>query len=171
MTTPPDVQLLHVDGDRVRVYSLEAAAAALGMKPRTLTRQAREGQLRTVRSFAPKTDANPFQHWLFHSDDVDECARQRMSPGSMVPLGSETRALTLVDPGELERENAALKARVETLELEEAIRYKDRVTELQRENAELRAQVALLAGEAQRAMNVAANVIGGLIPKPVAQAS
>ena len=139
MARPSTARTLHVDGLLVRVYSLAAAAELLGMKERTLVRQARDGRLRGLQAWPPRTEPNPFPIWYFRADDVDEQARTQ---------GSGRRD---GDPAaeELDRREASLRRREETLQLHEHFAAESRLAEL-----ELRVESLLKELEHERAQRI-----------------
>jgi hypothetical protein len=142
--TRSSVQLLHVDGERVRVYGLEMAASMLDVKPRTLARQAREGKVPTVRTFAPLQEPNLFQQWLFDANDVDECRRARtgageVSSGSVEWEGREAE-LAARELAAAEREADAGR-REQLVSMQEQLQERHRVSELELEVESLRAEL------------------------------
>jgi hypothetical protein len=155
-----EVAFLEVEGARVRAYTLVHAASVLGMRERTLLRQLQQRQFGGARVWAPKEAPNPTTKWLLCGDDVDAIASAQ--PGF--------DATSVVRPAqtELEHENALLRHRVEMFELDEAVRYKDRVVELERENMELRRRNALLATELKKALGMVANLVATDSVQPVA---
>lgn len=141
MASPPTARTLHVDGAPVRVYSLAIAAGTLGMKERTLARQARDGQLRGVQAWRPSTEPNPFPHWYFRADDIDAHARTQ---GGSIVNGDD-------GADELQRREENLRRREETLELQEKFVATNRVADL-----EMRVETLLKELEHERAQRAAA---------------
>lgn len=157
------VRFLVEEDQRLRTYTVAHASQLLGMSERTLHRQVQNGTSEIRKYWAPHTDANTTRMWLLAADEVDEIAhaRGRPTPASLV----------VVENAGQDRETASLLARIETLELEAAVRYRDRVQELERENAALRRQLEVMAAEAQRALTAAANIVGSFRPDVVSNAS
>ena len=148
--TRSSVQLLHVDGERIRVYGLEMTASLLDVKPRTLARQAREGKLRTVRTFAPLQEPNLFQQWLFEAEDVDECVRARTGAAVVSPSGDELQrreaALAVRELAAAEREAEAAR-REQLVSMQEQLQERHRVSELELEVESLRRELELERAE------------------------
>ena len=61
-----------------------------------------------------------------------------------------------------------MRHRVEMFELDETVRYQDRVAQLEQEVADLRRRNALLASELQTALGMVANLVAGDSVRPVA---
>ena len=141
------MQLLHVDGERVRVYGLEMAASQLLLKPRTLTRQAREGKLRTVRAFAPSQEPNLFQQWLFHAGDVDACVSARNGTDVVTPVSDEE--LLRREAELVERESATAQREAETTRREQLVLMQEQLQERHR-ISELELQVESLRQQLER---------------------
>ena len=153
-----------VEGDqRLRTYTVAHASQLLGMSERTLHRQVQQRTSEIGTAWAPHTAPNTTRMWLLAADEVDQVAHARGRTTPPPAVG--------VDDSDVHRENASLRARIETLELEEAVRYRDRVQELERENAALRRQLEVMAGEAQRALSAAANMVGSFRPDALSHAS
>ena len=154
-----DVAFLELEGERVRSYTLAYAAKVLGMSDRTLLRQLQLKQFFGADAWAPKVSPNSTAKWLLRADDVDAMARGQPGAAGATPVPDAMTAL--------EHENAVLKARIEMFELEEAVRYKDRVIELEQQLADVRHRNAVLSEELQKALSIATNVVAASSPQPV----